>query len=219
MGKISTHLLAIYPSFSPCDSPILPKLYITFLSTYPTPWAVGIYFQVPIVTLHHCIWHSPQARIVVLNWGNFVSPPPPPARGHLAIPGTFLVATIGKCYWHLMDRGQGGCWTPYDTQDRPRRKDLSDPKYHGCQHWETLGLNTFPFSLNLENTKWKSHLRWLLKVLEAELLAGPGHTSSTVSRIIWLLLVRMSVLLAVDTHTRPSSGALLCQRLCHWYTV
>lgn len=39
----------------------------------------------------------------------------------------------GWYYWHLVDRSQGCCWTPYKGQ-----KELPSPKYQLCQRWKLL---------------------------------------------------------------------------------
>lgn len=37
------------------------------------------------------------------------------------------------CFWNLVGRGQGCCWTSYQVQDSSHREDLSYPKHHWCQ--------------------------------------------------------------------------------------
>lgn len=41
-------------------------------------------------------------------------------QGQLAMSEAFWLSHSGRgCYWHLVGRGQGCCWTSYRAQDRP----------------------------------------------------------------------------------------------------
>ena len=58
----------------------------------------------PVVKLSFKDWKPVSFRPVVLNQG---PPPTPTPWGHLAKSGDILVATVGRCIWNLVGRGQG----------------------------------------------------------------------------------------------------------------
>lgn len=41
--------------------------------------------------------------------------------------GTAWVVALGKCYWHLVDGGQGCCSVSHNAQDRPTAEDNRAP--------------------------------------------------------------------------------------------
>ena len=38
--------------------------------------------------------------------------------------GHFWFSWLGGCYWHLVSRGQGWCWTSHSARDRPPRQRM-----------------------------------------------------------------------------------------------
>lgn len=61
---------------------------------------------------------NPLLRAVVLNCGTFC--PWLSTPGHICqCLKTFWMVTrwVGACFWHLLSRGEGCCWTSYDEQE------------------------------------------------------------------------------------------------------
>lgn len=45
----------------------------------------------------------------------------------------WLVTTRGKCYCHLLGKGQGCCSTCYNSQVSPHKRESSSPKFHSAK--------------------------------------------------------------------------------------
>lgn len=216
MGKILTQLFALNPILPVTHLFNLSKLCITLHPLILHLQFFVSFFQMPIVTLHHCLPYFPQGRMVVLNGGNFA--PLPPRR--LFIPWTFLVVTVGGCYWHLMDghKGKRAYETSYDIQDRPPQKRFIQSNMSIVPQLRNSGLQS-P-SRHPEPGKYETEKppqRWLQTVLEAELLDCHVYTSITVSSLYGY---SPSIISWLCRHKHiPLLRPLPYQCLCHWYTA
>lgn len=61
----------------------------------------------------------------------YFSVPPPPSRGYLKCPGTFLIAHLWIFYWHLVGRGQSTAMHPTVHTSSPHNKELSSLNVSG----------------------------------------------------------------------------------------
>ena len=65
--------------------------------------------------------------------GWILLPPPPPPREIFSLE-TFLVVTTwgvgGRCYWHLVGRGQRCSWISLNAQDSPTTRNYLAPNVH-----------------------------------------------------------------------------------------
>ena len=70
-----------------------------------------------------------RVRPVVLSWGQFCTPlPPPHTPGHLPMLGIISGFHVGACPWHLVGRGQGCCKHPYMHGSAPTTKRGPQPR-------------------------------------------------------------------------------------------
>ena len=65
-------------------------------------------------------------RPVVLSLGEILHLPPFPGEKISQSPEIFLVAKTGRCYWHLVGRGQRCCYTSYSEQACPTAITLTN---------------------------------------------------------------------------------------------
>lgn len=86
----------------------------------------------------HVFWWSCSSQWV--STGNFSFP----LRVHLAVSkdifGCQLVWGGLLCYWHIMGRSYGGCWTFYTAQDSPPQQGAISSKMSRMPTWRNLVL-------------------------------------------------------------------------------